>query len=486
MPNDVRIGRLHELLRSGETTAEKIVAAVLDRVTSLEATLNAFIILTPERALAEARAVDQRIARGEEIDPLAGIPVALADNICTEALRTTCASRMLGNFIPPFSAVVSNRLRQAGSVLIGKTNLDEFGMGTAGIPVFGPVPNPWDPTRLSGWPGWAPAAVVAARQTALSIASDAGGALRRSAAGCGMVGLKPTYGLVPTHGLIEFAPSLDHLGPLTLDVTGCALALQAIAGADAQDGFSTGTAGEDYTGYLGRGVRGRRIGVPREYLPPETHPEVRKAFEKSLDLLADLGAEVEEASLPHIPYAPAAHLVLASAEAFSNLSNFDGVRFGHRAEARHLHEMYRRTRHEGFGPEVRRRIVFGTLVLSADYFEDYFVKAQKVRTLVRRDFEQAFKRYDLLAAPTVPVPATAASGNGGPPEMRPEDLTLVPANLAGIPALSLPVGFAEGLPVGLQLMGPPFGEGVLFSAGYALEQQTGFYRTTPPITGTEG
>ncbi|MDP3045588.1 MAG: Asp-tRNA(Asn)/Glu-tRNA(Gln) amidotransferase subunit GatA [Bacillota bacterium] len=469
MLNDARIGRLHELLESRQISAEELITAVLERISTLETTLNAFITITPEQALADAQAVDASIARGEAIGPLAGIPVALKDNICTEGVRTTCGSRMLEHYVPPFSAVAYERLRQAGAVLVGKSNMDEFATGTTNKnSFFGATANPWSPDHIPGGSSGASAASVAARQVCLSIGSDAGGSVRVPAAHCGVVGLKPTYGLIPTDGLAECAPSLEHLGPLTLDVTGCALALQVL------------TAGEDYTAYLGRDIRGLRIGIPQEYLE-QADPQVRSLFDSAVQMLTGLGAEVEETSLPHTQSAPASYFTISAAEAFSNLSNFDGVRFGHRAEARHLHEMYRKTRTEGFGPDLRRRLIFGTLALSADHYEEYYLNAQKIRTLVCRDFDQAFSKFDLLLTPTVPTPPPAASLGQDELEMRLQGRYAMPANLAGIPALSLPIGFAGELPVGLQLLAPSLGEGTLLSAAYALEQLVGFYRHAPKI-----
>lgn len=488
MLNDARIGRLRELLMAREFSAEELTNAVLDRVDALQESLNTFITVTPDVALADARAVDQKITVGEDPGPLAGIPVALKDNICTAGVRTTCASRMLEFFVPTFSAVAYERLRRAGAVLIGKLNMDEFGLGTTNRNShFGPTPNPWDDTRLAGGSSGAAAVAVVTRQVCLALGSDIGGSVRLPAAYCGVVGLKPTYGLVPTHGLVECAPSLEHLGPLTVDVTGCAAALSVLAGSDPADPLTTGAAGEDYTAHLGRDIRGLAVGVPREYLSPDMDPEVRALFEKSLARLVDLGARVEETSLPHTACAAAAYFVISSAEAFSNLSNFDGVRFGHRAEARHLHEMYRRTRREGFSTEIRRRQVFGTLVLSTDHFEEFFVKAQKVRTLVRQDFDAAFAKFDLLAAPTAPTPPPPwADAELDGLAARLQDAALLPANLAGLPALSLPMGFAARLPAGLHLVGPAFGEGVLLRAAHALEQDISFYRHIPPIVRTEG
>lgn len=490
MLNDARIGRLRELLMAREFSAEELTNAVLDRVGALHEPLNCFITVTADLALAAARAVDEKIAAGKDPGPLAGIPFAVKDNICTAGVRTTCASRMLELFVPPFSALAYERLRRAGAVPVGKLNLDEFGLGTTNRNSrFGPTPHPWDDSRLAGGSSGAAAVAVVTRQVCLALGSDAGGSVRLPAAYCGAVGLKPTYGLVPTHGLVECAPSLEHLGPLTVDVAGCAAALTALAGADPADPLTTGAAGGDYTAHLRQGVRGLAVGVPREYLAADMDPEVRALFERCLARLSDLGARVEETSLPHTPHAVAAYFVISSAEAFSNLSNFDGVRFGHRAEARHLHEMYRRTRREGFSADLRRRQLFGTLVLSAGHFEEFFVKAQKVRTLVRQDFDAAFAKYDVLAAPTAPAPPPPwADAELDGLEARLQDAALAPANLAGLPALSLPMGFARRLPAGLHLVGPAFGEGVLLRAAHALEEDIGFYRHVPPIafTDTEG
>lgn len=469
MLNDARIGRLHELLISREITAEELITAVLDRVNTLETTLNAFITITPDQALADARAIDAQVARGDQIGPLAGIPIALKDNISTEGLRTTCASRMLEGYVPPFSALVYSRLRNAGAILIGKSNMDEFAMGTTGkSSYFGATPNPWDLERIPGGSSGACAASVSARQVCLGIGSDAGGSLRLPASYCGVVALKPTYGLVPTHGLAECAPSLEHLGPLTLDVTGCALAMQIL------------TDGKDYSRYLGEDIRGLKIGIPVELLNG-AEPEVRAEFDKAVRMLSDLGGVVEETTLPHSPQAPAGYFIISAAEAFSNLSNFDGVRFGYRTEAGNLQEMYRKTRCEGFGPDVRRRLVFGTLALSAGHYEEFYIRAQQVRTLVIQDFSQAFAKYDVLVCPTAPsIPPLASAGEDNL-QMRIQENHTIPANLAGVPALSLPIGLVQGLPVGMQLIGPSLAEGALLQVAYALEQQIGFYRHAPKI-----
>lgn len=469
MLSDFRVGRLRELLLKREIKAEELVAEVLDRVKTQEPVLNAFITITPEQALSEARAVDERLDRGEEVGPLAGIPYALKDNISTEGVRTTCASRMLDEYIPPFSAVVHTRLKDGGAILIGKSNMDELAMGGTGMSSFyGPTPNPWHLKHVPGGSSSASAASVAARQVCLSVGSDTGGSLRVPGAHCGVVALKPTYGLIPTDGAVEFAPSLDHLGPLTLDVAGAALALQVLSG------------GEDYTGALGKDIKGLKIGIPTELLEGAT-PRVRAAFDAAAAGLTARGATVEETTLPHAPLAPAAYFIISAAEASSALAHLDGVRFGHRAPAEHLQEMYLKSRSEGFGPDVRRRLIFGTLALSAGHYEEYYVRAQQARTLVIEDFNRAFGDYDLLVSPTTPTPPPSMSVEADALEIRLQDNYVIPANLAGLPALSLPVGLVGGLPVGMQLIGPARAENKVLRVAHALEQEIGFYRNAPEI-----
>lgn len=470
MLSDFRIGRLRELLQKREIKAEELVAEVLDRVKTLEPVLNAFITITPEQALSDARAVDARLDRGEDAGPLAGIPYALKDNISTEGVRTTCASRMLDGYVPPFSAVVHTRLREAGAILIGKSNMDELAMGGTGkSSYYGPTPNPWNRKHVPGGSSSASAASVAARQVCLSVGSDTGGSLRVPAAHCGVVTLKPTYGLIPTEGTVAYAPSMDTLGPLTLDVAGTASALQVL------------TAGADYSADLGGGIKGLKIGIATELLN-EAAPEVRGAFDKAVFRLIALGAVVEETTLPHSTLAPAAYFIISTAEASSALAHLDGVRFGHRAQAEHLQEMYRKSRYEGFGPDVRRRLIFGALALSAAHYEEYFLRAQQARTLIIEDFNRVFAQYDLLISPTTPfLPPRLSVDTTDDLETRLQDNFVIPANLAGLPALSLPVGSAGGLPVGMQFIGPPRTEGKLLQAAHALELETGFYRNAPKI-----
>ena len=477
---DLRASSLQKQLRAREIKAEEIAGAVLSRVSELDGQLNAYITVTGEAALKQARDVDRAIARGEDMPPLAGLPMGIKDNICTAGVSTTCGSLMLKNYTPHFSATVVERLSQAGAILTGKTNLDEFGLGnTNKNSYFGATRNPRNPSYMPGGSSGGSAAAVAAGYVTFALGTDAGGSVRQPAAYCGVVGLKPTYGLVSGYGVIDFAPSLDHVGPLTLDVTDCALVLQTMAG---QDPLHTMTAGADvanYASFLGRDIRGLKIGLPKEYFGPEILPGVKNLVLAAVGKLEELGAHIEETSIPHAPYAPAAYLVISTAEAYSTLSNYDGVRFGYRAEGADLHNMYRRTRYEAFGPDLRQKLIFGALALSAENYEAYFVQAQRIRTLVKKELEESFRRFDLLITPTTPDPAPALDAEARLTNMRKQDMCLPAANLAGVPAISIPCGTLDKLPVGLQIIAAPYAEGVLLQAAYALEQQLAAEQTWP-------
>jgi aspartyl-tRNA(Asn)/glutamyl-tRNA(Gln) amidotransferase subunit A len=484
-PLDQNLADLALALRRREVSSEEVTRAALARIASLDPTLGAFLALDEPGAIARAREIDRCLARGEEVGPLAGVPVAVKDNLLTRGLETTAGSRILRGFRPTFDATAVERLRRAGAVLLGKTNCDEFAMGSSSEnSAYRPVRNPWDPRRVPGGSSGGSAAAVAARLVFGALGSDTGGSIRQPAALTGVVGLKPTYGRVSRYGLIAFASSLDQVGPLTRTVRDCALLLQAIAGHDPRDSTSLEAPVPDYAAALGGDLRGLRLGVPRESLEEGVDPEVRAAIARSLETLRDLGAEVREISLSHSRYGIAAYYLIATAEASSNLARYDGVRYGHRAPApRDLGDLYARTRTQGFGPEVKRRIMLGTYALSAGYYEAYYLRAQKVRTLVCRDFEEAFREVDLVAGPTSPTPAfLLGERTSDPLQMYLADVFTVPCNLAGLPGLSVPCGFtAAGLPVGLQLLGRPLDEATLLRTAHAYEQATGWHLRPPPL-----
>ncbi|MGB9859831.1 MAG: Asp-tRNA(Asn)/Glu-tRNA(Gln) amidotransferase subunit GatA [Moorellaceae bacterium] len=455
-----------------EISSVELTEAMLERIEQVEGRIKAFVTLTPEVALEQARAVDAARARGEELGPLAGIPMALKDNLCTAGIRTTCSSKMLENWVPPYDAFVVKKLKEAGAVLLGKLNMDEFAMGSSTENSrFFPTRNPWDLERVPGGSSGGAAAAVAAGEAFYSLGSDTGGSIRQPASFCGVVGLKPTYGRVSRFGLVAFASSLDQIGPLTRDVTDCALVLQAIAGHDPADSTSADLPVPDYLAALRPEIKGLKVGVPREYFGSGMEPEVAAVVRRAIDRLADLGALCEEISLPHTEYALPAYYLVAPAEASSNLARYDGVAYGFRLPGTDIVDMYMKTRREGFGPEVKRRIMLGTYALSAGYYDAYYLKALKVRTLIRRDFEEAFKRFDVLVTPTSPTVAFRLGEKVDDPlAMYLSDLCTIPVNMAGLPAISIPCGFSQGLPVGLQLIAPPFEEERLLRVAYTLEQ----------------
>ncbi|MEW6487758.1 MAG: Asp-tRNA(Asn)/Glu-tRNA(Gln) amidotransferase subunit GatA [Thermodesulfobacteriota bacterium] len=472
---------LRRLLDAREVTSEEVTRAYLERIEAVDPQIGAYLTVTPEAALDAAREADRRIGRGEA-GPLTGIPVGLKDLLCTKGVRTTCGSKMLEGFVPPYDATAVVRLREAGAVVLGKLNMDEFAMGSSNEnSAFGPVRNPWDPERVPGGSSGGSAAAVAARLAAATLGSDTGGSIRQPAACCGVVGLKPTYGRVSRYGLIAFASSLDQIGPFARDVADASLLLQAIAGHDPLDSTSAAEPVPDYGAALAAGARGLRVGVPREYFVEGTDPEVAAAVRRAIDAYRELGAEVREVSLPHTRYAVAAYYLLATAEASSNLARYDGVKYGLRVEADDLLATYCATRARGFGAEVKRRIMLGTYALSAGYYDAYYRRAQKVRALVARDFREAFAQVDVIACPTAPTPAFRfGEKTEDLLEMYLSDIFTIPCNLAGLPGLSLPCGFAQtGLPIGLQLLAAPFAEPTLLRAAHAYEQAAGYPNRTP-------
>jgi aspartyl-tRNA(Asn)/glutamyl-tRNA(Gln) amidotransferase subunit A len=475
---------LQDLLDKGEVNAREVTEAFYRRIETLEERVHAYLTLTRELALEQADQADQRRQRGEAT-PLLGIPLAIKDVICTRGVRTTCGSKMLHNFVPPYDATVMQRLKAAGAVLLGKANMDEFAMGSSTEhSAFGITHNPWDLNAIPGGSSGGSAAAVAADECAAALGTDTGGSIRQPAACCGIVGLKPTYGRVSRYGLVAFASSLDQIGPMTKDVRDAALLLNVIGGKDRCDSTSADIPLPDFTQALTGSVKGLRIGMPRQYFIGGIDPEVERAVRAAVKMLEGIGASSEEVSLPHSDYGVAAYYILASSEASSNLARYDGVKYGYRTpQWSNLRDMYIRTRDEGFGAEVKRRIMLGTYALSAGYYEAYYKKAQQVRTLIRRDFEEAFQQVDVLIAPIAPTPAfKIGEKTDDPLQMYLSDVYTVPVNLAGIPGISIPCGFnAAGLPIGLQIIGKPFDEATVLRVAYAFEQQTDHHRRKPAL-----
>lgn len=471
---------LHELqdrFTKGDVTAQDIVRAYSLRINQVEPKIKAYVTLAKDSAMVQAEALDTQLKGWRKTVPLMGMPIAVKDNICTEGVPTTCSSRMLATFVPPYSATVVSRLRARGYLLLGKTNLDEFAMGSSTEnSAFGPSRNPWNPAYVPGGSSGGSAAAVAADECAAALGSDTGGSIRQPAALCGVVGLKPTYGRVSRYGLVAFASSLDQIGPITKDVTDAAILMNAIAGHDPSDSTSANVPVPDYMKALKKqDVKKLRIGLPKEYFAEGLHPEVDQAVRQAVAVLQELGGDIKEISLPTTGAAVAAYYLIATAEASSNLARYDGVKYGLRAkQSKDLLDMYMKTRQEGFGPEVKRRIMLGTYALSAGYYDAYYGKAQAVRTLIRRDFEAAFKDVDLMATPVTPTPAFKLGEKiQDPLEMYLSDIYTISVNLAGIPAISVPCGFSKGgLPIGLQLIGRPFEEDIVLRGAHAYEQAT--------------
>lgn len=476
---DYTIAELQRLLHNGTITATALCSAYLERIRSVDGEINAYITVADEAARAAALAADQAFAAGTA-QPLTGIPIALKDLFVTKGLRTTCASKILGDYLPPYDGTVVQRLRDSGAVLLGKLNMDEFAMGSSNEnSAFGPVRNPWDQSCVPGGSSGGSAASVAAHSAVATLGTDTGGSIRQPASHCGVVGLKPTYGRVSRYGVIAYASSLDQVGPLTRDVRDCAIMTQAIAGYDPRDSTSVATPVPDYLAGLEAGVKGLRIGLPREYYSAGLDPEIKAALEEAQRVLLGLGAEFVEISLPHTKYALACYYLIATAEASSNLARYDGIRYGLRVDdGEGLNALYCRSRAAGFGAEVKRRIMLGTYALSAGYYDAYYLKAQKARTLIRKDIIDALGQVDLLLSPVAPTPAFRLGEKVADPlQMYLSDIFTIPVNLAGTCALSLPCGFsAGGLPIGMQLIGRPFAEAQLLQAAYAFEQATEWHQ----------
>lgn len=482
---ELTIHEAHDLLRQKKISSAELTRSVLGRIHDTDSRVGAYITLAGETAMAQAEAADHAIGEGR-IGPLTGIPLAIKDLICTRGLRTTCASKILENFIPAYDAGVIEKLAAEGAVILGKVNMDEFAMGSSTEnSAIGVTRNPWDLTRIPGGSSGGSAAAVAADMCLGSLGSDTGGSIRQPASHCGVVGLKPTYGRVSRFGLVAFASSLDQIGPLAKDVTDCAALLSAISGHDRRDSTSVPRSVPDYAAALRADIKGLRIGLPREYYAAEgLSPEVDAAIKSAVRQMEGMGARCVEISLPHTPHAVAVYYLIAPSEASSNLARYDGVKYGFRdPDKDDLMEMYRSTRSRGFGPEVQRRIILGTYALSAGYYDAYYGKASQVRTLIVEDFRRAFEVCDVILSPVAPTPAFRIGENVDDPlTMYLSDIFTLSANLAGIPGMSVPCGFSsEGLPIGLQIMGNHFDEETLLRVGYAFEQATDFHLRKPAL-----
>ena len=480
--HELTLTEAHRRLKAQEITAVELTQAILDRIAAVDEQVRAFLTVTSDRALRQAEAADAAIASGQ-VGPLTGIPLAIKDVIVTKDVPTTCASRILENWVPPYNATVIDKLQAAGAVMVGKTNMDEFAMGSSNEnSAFGVVRNPWDTTRVPGGSSGGSAAAVAAGEALGSLGTDTGGSIRQPASLCGVVGLKPTYGRVSRYGLVAFASSLDQCGPFARTVEDVAVLLQAIAGHDPRDSTSAQHPVPAYQDLLAPDVKGLRVGVPREYFVEGMEPGVESAVRTAIANLQDLGAEIVEVSLPHTKYALPVYYIIAPAEASANLGRYDGVRYGVRLEGGNLWDEIETTRGQLLGSEVRRRIMLGTYALSAGYYDAYYRRAQKVRTLIRRDFQQVWEQVDLLAAPTSPTVAFPIGARVDDPlAMYVSDVCTLPINLAGVPGLVVPCGFSEQLPVGLQLIGKPFNEETLLRVGYAYEQDNTWLSYKPPL-----
>jgi len=461
-------------VQNGDLTAEECLHSALERIKEVEQHVHAFITLREDVPLKMAREIDRKVRKGKALGRLGGVCIALKDNLCTKDFPTTCGSRMLESFSPPYNATVVENLMKEGAILLGKTNMDEFAMGTSTeTSYFGPTRNPWHPDHVPGGSSGGSAAAVASKEVVLALGSDTGGSVRCPASFCSVVGMKPTYGLVSRYGLIAYANSLEQIGPLSRDVYDCALLLSVIAHHDPSDSTSLTSPRQDYTSFLRKDLEGLKIGVPKEFFGEGVDERVVKPLRKNIDSLESLGASWAECSLPTLKYALPAYYLIAMSEASSNLARYDGVRYGYSQEysSKDWNTVFSKNRRRGFGAEVRRRIILGTYALSSGYYDMYYLKALKVRTLIKADFDKAFQDFDVLVGPTMPIlPFKFSEKINDPLELYMCDLLTVPQNLVGCPAISIPCGFVEGLPVGMQITAPPLREDLLFRVAYALEQ----------------
>ncbi|MCL2615687.1 MAG: Asp-tRNA(Asn)/Glu-tRNA(Gln) amidotransferase subunit GatA [Dehalococcoidia bacterium] len=483
-PEQLTIHEAHKLLRTKQVSSVELTKAVLARIQAVDSKVRAFLTVTDELALQQAAQADKRIADGD-CRPLTGIPAIIKDLICTKGVRTTCASKMLENFVPPYDATVIEKLYAEGMVLVGKANMDECAMGSSTEnSAFFPTHNPWDLERVPGGSSGGAAAAIAAKEGFYALGSDTGGSIRQPASFCSITGLKPTYGRVSRYGAIAYASSLDQIGPMTQDVEDAAIVMNAISGHDERDSTSVPCDVPDYTKVLGKDIKGMRIGIPREYFVDGIQPEVAGTIKTAVAKLEELGACIDwDVSLPSTPYALAVYYIISPSEASANLARYDGVRYGFSyKEARSMWESIEKTRQFGFGPEVKRRIMLGTYALSAGYYDAYYLKAQKVRTLIRREFDSAFEKYDALIAPTSPsVPFKIGEKTNDLMQLYLSDVCTMPINIAGVPAISIPAGFVDGLPVGLQIIAKPFAEETILRIAHAYEQSTGWQQRKAPI-----
>ncbi len=479
---------LHDMLVNREITSTELTKDVLARIDEVEGDVKAYLTITREEALKQAEAVDAKIAAGEEISFLEGIPGAIKDNICTNGVRTTCASKILEHFVPPYDATVVTKLNSENTVVLGKTNLDEFAMGgSTENSAYYPTHNPWNTECVPGGSSGGSAAAVAAGTAIWALGSDTGGSIRQPASFCGVVGMKPTYGRVSRYGLVAYASSLDQIGPITRDVTDCANMLNIIAGHDDMDSTSSASDVEDYTKALVEDVKGLKIGLPKEYFVKGMDPDVEKAIRAAIEKYREMGAEIVDISLPHTDYAISTYYLIAPAEAATNLQRYDGVSYGERVNGADVVELMTNTRTEKFGEEVKRRIMIGNYALSAGYYDAYYLKALKVRTLVQQDYMEAFKKVDVIMAPTAPTPAYKIGEMiSNPLQMYLQDVCTVPLNLAGLPGISIPCGYSSNkLPIGLQIIGKPLDEATLIRAAYTYEQSQNFHKEMAPLGGNE-
>ncbi|MDD6174637.1 MAG: Asp-tRNA(Asn)/Glu-tRNA(Gln) amidotransferase subunit GatA [Firmicutes bacterium] len=480
---DLTALQLGQKIKSGEIGVREAAAASISRIRAAEPAVHSFVSFNEEAALTRADEIQKKIDAGELSSPLAGVPMAVKDNICTKGVATTCSSRMLENFVPTYSANAWHLLENAGAVMLGKTNLDEFAMGsTTETSYFGATRNPWDPSRVPGGSSGGSAAAVAAGEAFYTLGSDTGGSIRQPAAFCGVTGIKPTYGSVSRYGLVAFASSLDQIGPIGRDAADCAAVLAEIMKHDRRDSTSVPTAAPGLSAVQNGSVKGMKIGIPKNFYGEGLDSEVRDTILKAAEQFRAMGAELEEFEMPIVKYAVPTYYILATAEASSNLARYDGVKYGYRAkDYADLAELYTKTRSEGFGMEVKRRILLGCFVLSSGYYDAYYLKALKVRALIKQAFDRAFEKYDMILAPTAPTTAYKIGENTGDPlKLYLGDIYTAMINIVGLPALTAPCGFdAKGLPVGMQLIGRPFGEEVLLTAACAYQRETDFHRRRP-------
>jgi len=483
LETDFTIHEARDLLKNRKISSVELTKAYLERIKQVDPRVRAFVTVTEGGALEQAKKADQRLATGDAT-PLTGIPGVIKDVICTKGVLTTCSSKMLQNFVPPYDASVMEKLNASGAVMLGKSNMDEFAMGSSTEnSAFFTTHNPWDPDRVPGGSSGGSAAAVACGEGIFALGSDTGGSIRQPAGFCSVVGLKPTYGRVSRYGLVAFASSLDQIGPFTRDVTDCALVMNIISGQDSRDSTSVPQPVPDYTRSLIPDLKGMRLGVPKEYFVEGMQPEVDSAIRAAIRKMEGLGAKTGEVSLPHTRHALAVYYIIAPSEASANLARYDGVKYGFSyQDTDSMWEAMEKTRQFGFGPEVKRRIMLGTYALSAGYYDAHYLKAQKVRTIIRREFDQAFEKYDALITPTSPtVPFKIGEKTADPLQMYLSDVCTLPINIAGLPGISIPAGFANGLPIGLQIIGKPFSEETLFRVAYAYEQAAGWWKKRPAI-----